>query len=359
MAQNKKIKYTTMTANALAEMIGEKLKTMDSIVIENVQVPSKIEHGTKFINYWQNFPSYYISVNEFDRDEKDDTLKSKTIEFKNCKLRDAEFVFSSYSRYNEINIFYDNCEVQHFNIRIGAGYRDIMFSSCKVQNCCYFDAVNYGTNRTEIKARNETTFEYCVFERCRANNFIHREGEKFVNCKFNSCDFVGAELFQSTFTNCLCSVDTKGFQLVCPEKGEYIAFKKARVCVYKKSGKSAISDLLNHKLRGSIEELPVIIELRIPKDAKRSSATSRKCRASKAEVLSITSIDGKKRYKKAVAGWHTAGWRNVGWHNADKFVYEVGKTVVPNNGFEENRWIECAAGIHHFITRDEAVAYEL
>ena len=349
MAQNKKIKYTIMQAKVLAKKIEKELKTKDSIVIENVLVCSKIEHGTKFINMLNNYPSYYISVKEFDRDEKDVTLKSKTIEFRNCKLRDAEFVFSSYSRYNELNIFYANCEVQHFNVRISAGYRDIIFSNCKVQNCIYCGAVNYGMNSTEIRACNETTFEYCVFERFKANNFIHNEGEKFVNCKFKVCDFVGADLFQSTFINCLCDTYTNGFLLACPEKGEYIAFKKARVCVYKKSGKSAISDLLKHKLTGSIEELPVIIELRIPKDAKRSSATSRKCRASKAEVLSITSIDGKKRYKKAVAGWH----------NACKFVYEVGKTVVPDNGFEENRWIECAAGIHHFITRDEAVAYEL
>ncbi len=349
MAQNKKITYTIMQAKVLAKKIEEELKTKDSIVIENVRVRSKIEHGTKFINMFNNYPSYYISVKEFDRDEKDDTFKSKTIEFRNCKLRDAEFVFSSYSKYNELNIFYANCEVQHFDVRISTGFRDIIFSNCKVQNCIYRSAVNYGTNRTEIKVLNETTFEYCVFERCKANNFIHCGGEKFVNCKFKDCDFVGADLIKSTFINCLCDTHTKGFQLVCPEKGEYIAFKKARVCVYKKSGKSAISDLLKHKLTGSIEELPVIIELKIPKDAKRSSATSRKCRASKAEVLSITSIDGKKRYKKAVAGSHNAG----------KFVYEVGKTVVPENGFEENRWIECAPGIHHFITRDEAVAYEL
>lgn len=356
MAQNKKIKYTTMTANALAEMIGEKLKTMDSIVIENVIVPSKIEHGTKFIDYWKNFPSYCISVNEFiNRDVEDDKFKSKTIEFKNCKLRDAEFAFNSYSGYNELNIIYTECEVQHFNVRIDIGYRDITFNNCKVQNCIYCGAVNYGTDQTVIKPFNETTFEYCVFERCRANNFITREGEKFVNCKFKECDFVGADLIRkTTFEHCLADNYTRGFNLACPEKGEYIAYKKARICVYKKSGKSAISDMLNHKLRGSIEELPVIIELRIPKDAKRSSATTRKCRASKAEVLSITSIDGKKRYKKAVAGLH-----NAVWHNAGKFVYEVGKTVVPTNGFEENRWIECAAGIHHFITRDEAVAYEL
>lgn len=349
MAKNKKIKYTTMTAKALAEKIEEELKTKDSIVIENVLVPSKMEHGTKFIDYWQNMSNYYIDVKDFDRDIKDDTFKFKTIEFRNCKLRDAALIVCSYSSYNELDIIYTKCEVQRFDVRIETGYRDITFSNCKVQNCNYWCDVTYGTNITDIRALNETTFEYCVFEKCRAINFIHRKGEKFVNCKFNNCDFVGADLLQSTFTNCLCSTDTKGFQLACPEKGEYIAFKKARVCVYKKSGKNATSDFVNHKLKGIIKEMPVIIELRIPKDAKRSSATTRKCRASKAEVLSITSIDGKKRYKKAVAGWHSAC----------KFVYEVGKTVVPDNGFEENRWIECAAGIHHFITRDEAVAYEL
>lgn len=349
MAQNKKIKYTTMTAKALSELINEKLKTMDSIVIENVLVPSKMQHGVKFINYYENYPSYYIDVKEFDRNENDTTVKIKSILFKNCKLRDAEIVFSSYSMYNVIDTMYEKCEVQHFNIRIGTGMRDIAFHNCTVQNCVFSNAVSYSSNRTDIRAYDETTFEYCVFERCKANSFIHCAKEVFVNCKFNGCDFVGADLCQTTFRNCLPDTHTKGFQLVCPEKGEYIAFKRARVCVYDKTGKTATSDLLKHKLKGHIKEVPVIIELRIPKDAKRSSATTRKCRASKAEVLSITSIDGTKRYKKAVAGWHCSG----------KFAYEVGKTVVPNNGFEENRWVECAPGIHHFITRDEAVAYEL
>ena len=349
MAQNKKIKHTTMTARALAKKINEELKTKDTVVIENVLIPSKMKHGTKFIDMLNNYTSYYIDVKEFDRYETDSTFKSKTVEFRNCKLRDAELVFSSYSKYNELNIIYRECEVQHFNVRISTCMCDITFYDCKVQNCTYCSAVNYGTCQTEIKALNNTTFEYCVFENYRANNFIHHKGEKFVNCKFNNCDFVGAELYATTFINCKCDILTKGFQLACPEKGEYIAFKKARVRVYEKSGKSAISDLLNNKLKGHIKALPVIIELRIPKDAQRSSATTRKCRASKAEVLSITSIDGKKRYKKAVSGYTCYS----------KFVYEVGKTVVPDNGFEENRWIECAAGIHHFITRDEAVAYDL
>lgn len=348
MAQNKKIKYTTMTAKALAKNIEKELKTKDSIVIENVQVPSKMEHGTKFIKYWQNLPTYYIDIKDFcDRSESDTKFKIKSINFKNCKLRDAVLIVCSYSRYNELDIIYTECEVQHFDVRLGDGYRDITFSNCKVQNCNYLGSVNYYMNRTEITALNETTFEYCVFENCRADNFIHYKGEKFVNCEFKNCDFVGADLSQSTFTNCLADTHTRGFQLVCPEKGEYIAFKKALIYVYNKNGKNAISDMMNGKYKHDTHAENVIVELRIPKDAKRSSATTRKCRASKAKVLSITSIDGKKHYKKAVAGFNS------------NFFYEVGKIVVPTNGYEENRWIGCAPGIHHFITRDEAVAYDL
>lgn len=38
------------------------------------------------------------------------------------------------------------------------------------------------------------------------------------------------------------------------------------------------------------------------------------------------------------------------------FRYHVGKEVsVPN--FDENRWHECAPGIHFFMTEEEAVSY--
>ena len=31
--------------------------------------------------------------------------------------------------------------------------------------------------------------------------------------------------------------------------------------------------------------------------------------------------------------------------------------IVEVEGYDENRWNECSAGIHFFITRDEAVMY--
>lgn len=349
MAQNKKIKYTKMTAKALAECINEQLKTENTAIIENVLIPSKMKHGTQFIDFDKNYTTHYIKVEEFDRSESDTTVKSKCIIFRNCKLRDAKLVIMSFSKYNELHIDYQQCEIQHFDVQIHIGaQRNITFDCCKVQNCEFDNANSFCSCQTHITTRDDTTFEYCTFNSFKARMFIHDNYEKFVNCKFNGCDFVGACLETVTFVNCLSDVRTMGLHLVCPEKGEYTAFKKAVVFIYTKNGKNATSDVRNRKIKGIVKQVPVIIELRIPKDAKRSSATTRKCRASKAKVISITSIDGNTHYKKAVARWNMTRL----------FVYEVDKTVVPTNGFDENRWNECAPGIHHFITRDEAVAYD-
>ena len=107
----------------------------------------------------------------------------------------------------------------------------------------------------------------------------------------------------------------------CPEKGSFIGFKKALT-----------------------DKEEVIVELLITEDAKRSSATSRKCRCSKAKVLSITSLDEKENFNKAYSSFD------------NEFVYELGKTVEPDS-FDEDRFDECSNGIHFFITRQEAVDY--
>ena len=112
--------------------------------------------------------------------------------------------------------------------------------------------------------------------------------------------------------------------IACPEEGSFIAFKKA----YN----------MNHTKC-------YIIKLEIPSDAMRCSATSRKCRCSKAKVISITNIDG------------TEANVNVAYSQYDrKFEYRVGGIVKVDN-FDTDRWHECAPGIHFFITRTEAVNY--
>jgi len=83
----------------------------------------------------------------------------------------------------------------------------------------------------------------------------------------------------------------------------------------------------------------VIVRLTIPREAKRSHAFGRKCRAEFAIV-------------EEVIGAEFA----VSSHNST-FQYRKGETVRPLNGFYENWQEECAAGIHFFITREEAEAY--
>ena len=126
----------------------------------------------------------------------------------------------------------------------------------------------------------------------------------------------GADLYEAD----LSGAKNLNFPIACPEKGMFTAFKKA--------GK-------------------YIIELEIPSDALRSSSTTRKCRCSKAKVVSITNLDGTPSDIKSVASCHNSG-----------FIYNLGEIVeVPN--FDTNRWNECSPGIHFFITRQEAVDYAL
>ena len=112
------------------------------------------------------------------------------------------------------------------------------------------------------------------------------------------------------------------FHIACPEKGSFIAFKKAG------------NNYNNY-----------IVELLIPEDARRCSATSKKCRCDKAKVLSITKIDG------------TADGVDTVYSIYDEtFAYKIGETVEVKN-FDDNRWNECSTGIHFFLTRQEAVEY--
>ena len=110
--------------------------------------------------------------------------------------------------------------------------------------------------------------------------------------------------------------------MVCPEEGDFTGWKKAE------GNKNT-----------------VIVKLHIPSDAKRSSATTRKCRCSKAEVIAIYNLDG------------TVAEETTCHSDYDKnFIYEVGKTVEVTD-FNEDKWRECAAGIHFFISRQEAIDY--
>ena len=139
-------------------------------------------------------------------------------------------------------------------------------------------------------------------------------GADLRGANLHSADLRGAKNTNKITRN----AQTAFYPLQCPETGAFIGYKKA-------AGK--------------------IVMLEICADAKRSSATSRKCRCSKAKVLSITHLDGS-----------DSGLTEVRSNYSKEFVYRVGE-IAEVSDFDDDRWNECAAGIHFFITRDEAVTY--
>ena len=142
-------------------------------------------------------------------------------------------------------------------------------------------------------------------------------GADFRNAYFGGAYFGGADFRNAYFGGAnmdyTINEGTFGLTLNCPEVGEFTAYKKAN---------------------------GVIVTLLIPKDALRSSATTYKCRASKAIVLEI---DG---------GTMTEVMSDYD----SSFKYVVGETVTVDN-FDTDRWNECSTGIHFFMSKRMAENY--
>lgn len=135
-------------------------------------------------------------------------------------------------------------------------------------------------------------------------------GADLCSANLSDADLSGADLS--------CAKEVPYIPMVCPEEGDFIGWKKAD---------------------------DKIVKLHIPQDALRSSATTRKCRCNKAEVIAIYNLDGTE-----------AGETTCHSDYDSSFIYEVGKTVEVTD-FDEDRWNECAKGIHFFINRQEAINY--
>lgn len=141
-------------------------------------------------------------------------------------------------------------------------------------------------------------------------------------CKANlrGANLRGAKLQNTDIVCAVISEDTKiDYPIACPETGSFIGYKKA----------------VSEK----------IVKLQICKDAKRSSATTKKCRCSKALVLSIENRNGS-----------DSGLQEIESIYNPSFVYRVGEIAEVYN-FDDDRWNECAPGIHFFVDRQNAVEY--
>lgn len=145
----------------------------------------------------------------------------------------------------------------------------------------------------------------------------------FRRCDMRGCNIEDANLFGAVLEHAdlegiVSNEGTKWFRLHCPEKGAFLGYKK---CV-------------NDRM----------VQLLIPADAKRTSATLPSCRCSKAKVLTIKSFDFTKNFDEA-------------WSLVDEnFVYKKGEWVEVKD-FNEDRWQDSTTGIHFWMSRAEAEAY--
>ena len=134
-------------------------------------------------------------------------------------------------------------------------------------------------------------------------------GADLSYANLRSASLIGANLSDVT-----SNFKTLGYHLACPEEGSFIAWKKVVDC---------------------------IIKLEIPADAKRSSATTLKCRCSYAKVLEIE-------------GNEISTLNHVKYGQLT--TYTVGECVYPDS-FDEDRWNECGNGIHFFMNKECARWY--
>lgn len=170
----------------------------------------------------------------------------------------------------------------------------------------------------------KTWFRDCSMKRARLTNadvteagmrYLDLSGSDFSGSNFHATLFEYADLEGVTDNE-----DTRYFRMACPEEGAFIAWK---CCTEWR-----------------------VVQLLVPADARRVSATFDSCRCDKAKVLSIKSIDETISYTWAQSTVDP------------NFYYEVGKWVEPANGFEENRWLDSSEGIHFFMEREKCVAYQ-
>ena len=142
-------------------------------------------------------------------------------------------------------------------------------------------------------------------------------GTNLWDADLSGADLTGANLDGANLKNIKTNMYTTGYNLACPEEGSFVGYKKANGC---------------------------LVKLLILEDAKRSSATSSKCRCDKAKVLDIENVETGEKIEEIESNFDS------------EFIYKVGEIVSVDN-FDDDRWNECSTGIHFFMNRENALKY--
>lgn len=256
------------------------------------------------------------------------------LNLKNANLREANFRNTNLSNSNLGDANLNNADLTYADLRKAdlkkadlsrADLRDADLSEanlyrafCLHTNLCRVDLSNAYLRDADLYSA------FC----CYTNLYgVDLRGADLREANLLRADLRKADLREANLRNAyLSGTDLSenakiDYPITCPETGSFIGYKKA---IY-----------------------GYIVKLQICEDAKRSSATTKKCRCSKALVLAIENMDGS-----------DSGLQEIESHFDPCFIYRVGEIAEVYN-FDDNRWNECAPGIHFFMDRQDAVEYEL
>ena len=185
--------------------------------------------------------------------------------------------------------------------------QDVSLAYADLSNYCFdsFDLSNI--NLSHAKLNN------CFFDYAKLTN-ANLDGTDLTDSILDLCDITHKQL-----------INAVGINDQCPKEGSFIGWKK---CI----------DIRNKEY---------IVKLEIPADAKRSSATTNKCRCDKAKVLLIQHINGAVSRINEVYSWYD-----------NHFAYKIGEMVY-SDSFDDDFWVECSNGIHFFMKRKDAVDFSI
>ena len=151
---------------------------------------------------------------------------------------------------------------------------------------------------------------------CRANLIdANLGGARLRHANLGDANLSDANLSDADLRN---AKNIPYIPLACPSEGSFIGWKK-------------------------IDK--ILIKLEIPEDARRSSATTKKCRCDKAKVLGFYDLNSTELNIDKIIN-----------HTYNTCEYRKGETVYPDY-FDEYRWNECSHGIHFFINKQDAINY--
>ena len=192
----------------------------------------------------------------------------------------------------------------------GASFTNMIFDGANMDSCNIFGTWFFENNSMKnVKL---------------TNSDMREAGMRRVD--MSGMDISGSNVYAACFEytkqdGLIYDENTEWYEMKCPPEGE--AFICWKCC----------TDLR-------------VVQMLVPRDAKRVMATQETGRTNKVKVLSIKSIDESESFDWAQS-------------TVDPdFYYDVGQWLEPANGFEEDRWRDSSQGIHFFLERQQCVNYQ-